>query len=177
MKHNNQIRAKNVRLIGIDGKQVGVVPLQEALNIAQEAGVDLVEVVPDADPPVCKVIDFGKFRYDQTKRKREGKKAQHQVKVKEVKFKPNIDTHDFEFKLKRARGFLEKGNKVRVVCFFRGREMLHRNRGEKVFASFLENLEDVGTAEAAAKFLGRTLATVVAPIAVSTATTTTKKTQ
>ena len=163
MKYNHQIRAKNVRLIGIDGKQVGIVSLQEALNIAQEEGVDLVEVVPNAEPPVCKVIDFGKFRYDQTKRKREGKKAQHQVRLKEVKFKPNIDTHDFEFKLKRARGFLEKGNKVRVVCFFRGREMLHKDIGEKVFASFIEKLEDVGVAESAPKLLGRTLATVVAP--------------
>lgn len=166
MKYNNQIRAKNVRLIGIDGKQVGVVTLQEALNIAKEAGVDLVEVVPNAEPPVCKVIDFGKFRYDQTKRKREGKKAQHQVKVKEVKFKPNIDTHDYEFKLKRARSFLEKGNKVRVVCFFRGREMLHKDIGQKVFADFIHSLEDVGTPESDPKLMGRTLATVIAPVAV-----------
>ncbi|MCH9632113.1 MAG: Translation initiation factor IF-3 [Chlamydiae bacterium] len=170
MKYNHQIRAKNVRLIGIDGKQVGVVTLQEALATAQESGVDLVEVVPTAEPPVCKVIDFGKFRYDQTKRKREGKKAQHQVKLKEVKFKPNIDTHDFEFKLKRARGFLEKGNKVRVVCFFRGREMLHRDIGEKVFASFVQHLEDIGTAESSPKLMGRTLATVIAPNSTSVTT-------
>lgn len=163
MKYNNQIRASRVRLIGIDGKQVGVVTLQDALKMAQESGVDLVEVVPDADPPVCKVIDFGKFRYDQTKRKKEGKKAQHQVKVKEVKFKPNIDVHDFEFKLKRARGFLEKGNKVRVVCSFRGREMLHRDVGEKVFSKFVENLEDIGVAEATPKLMGRTLSTTIAP--------------
>lgn len=170
MKYNHQIRASKVRLIGIDGKQVGVVSLQEALKMAEEEGVDLVEVVPTAEPPVCKVIDFGKFRYDQTKRKKEGKKAQHQVKVKEVKFKPNIDTHDFDFKLKQAKGFLEKGNKVRVVCSFRGREMLHRDIGEKVFAKFIESLEEFGTAEAMPKLMGRMLSTTVAPAVVNTKT-------
>lgn len=169
MKYNHQIRASKIRLIGIDGKQVGVVALQDALKMAQEEGVDLVEVVPNAEPPVCKIIDFGKFRYDQTKRKKEGKKAQHQVRVKEIKFKPNIDTHDFEFKVKKAREFLEKGNKVRVVCSFRGREMLHRDIGEKVFAQFIVELEDIGTAESTAKLMRRSLSTTLAPGAVSPA--------
>lgn len=163
MKYNQQIRAKKVRLIGIDGKQIGVVTIQEALSLAQEEGVDLVEVVPDVDPPVCKVIDYGKFRYDQTKRKKEGKKGQHQVKVKEIKFKPNIDVHDLDFKMKRAREFLEKGDKVRIVCAFRGREILHKEVGEKVVESFLSQLQDIGTVEAQPKLLGKTMTAVVAP--------------
>lgn len=164
MKFNHQIRAKSVRLIGSDGKQVGLVTTEEALRLAKEEGVDLVEVVPNAEPPVCKLVDYGKFRYDQTKRKKESKKTQHQVKVKEIKFKPNIDTHDLEFKLKKAKGFLEKGNKVRVACSFRGREMLHRDIGEKVFQSFVEHLEEVGAAESAPKLMGRTLSCVIAPL-------------
>lgn len=165
MKFNHQIRAKSVRLIATDGKQVGVVTIEQALNLAKEEGVDLVEVVPTAEPPVCKLVDYGKFRYDQTKRKKESKKVQHQVKVKEIKFKPNIDSHDLEFKLRNAKTFLEKGNKVRVVCSFRGREMLHKDIGEKVFADFIERLEEVGAAESSPKLLGRTLSCVVAPVA------------
>lgn len=128
MRINRQIRAQQVRLIGPDGNQVGVVTLSEAFKLADEHGLDLVEISPNAQPPVCKVIDYGKFRYDQTKRDRESKKAQHQIKVKEVKLKPNIDEHDFQFKLRRARQFLEKGNKVKVTCMFRGREMAHPER-------------------------------------------------
>ncbi len=165
MKFNHQIRAKKVRLIGSDGKQVGVVLIEEALAMAKEEGIDLVEVVPTAEPPVCKLVDYGKFRYDQTKRKREGKKTQHQVKVKEVKFKPNIDNHDLEFKIKNARSFLEKGNKVRVVCAFRGREMLHKEIGQNVFKNFCEQVADLGTPESTPKLLGRTLAVVIAPVA------------
>lgn len=163
MKFNHQIRARKVRLIGVDGKQVGVIATEEALRLAQEAGVDLVEVVPDSEPPVCKLVDYGKFRYDQTKKKKEGKKAQVVVKVKELKFKPNIDEHDLNFKMKQARSFLEKGNKVRVTCTFRGREMLHKEIGEKVFETFLKGLEDIGESESSPKLLGRNLAVVLGP--------------
>ena len=164
MKFNHQIRAKSIRLIGSDGKQVGVVSLEEALDLAKQEGVDLVEVVPTAEPPVCKLVDYGKFRYDQTKRKKESKKVQHQVKVKEIKFKPNIDSHDLEIKMNKARAFLEKGNKVRMACSFRGREMLHKDIGQNLFKRVLENLEDVGSAESFPKLLGRTLSCVIAPI-------------
>ena len=112
LRVNRQIRALNVRLIGADGSQLGVVPSRDAQRMAEDANLDLVEIAPNAEPPVCKIIDYGKFRYDQTKREKESKKAQHVVKVKEVKLKPNIDEHDFLTKQKRAREFLEKGNKV-----------------------------------------------------------------
>ncbi|MFN0065365.1 MAG: translation initiation factor IF-3, partial [Chlamydiales bacterium] len=132
LRINRQIRVPNVRVIGADGAQIGIISTREALLLAQEAQLDLVEVAPNASPPVCKIIDYGKFRYDQTKRERESKKAQHQVKVKEIKLKPNIDEHDFQTKLKRARQFLEKGNKVKVTCMFRGREMAYPELGKKV---------------------------------------------
>ena len=163
LRTNRQIRASKLRVIGPDGKQLGILSSDEALQKAEEFGMDLIEVVPDANPPVCKIIDYGKFRYDQTKREKENKKAQHQVKVKEIKFKPNIDSHDLDFKSKRAREFLEKGNKVRVTCMFRGREMLHKDIGHKVVKTFCELLEDVASPEAPQKMLGRNLSVVLAP--------------
>lgn len=163
MKVNREIRAPKVRVIGHTGEQIGVLALYEALAKAEEVGLDLVEVVPGSNPPVCKIIDYGKFRYDQTKREKENKKAQHQVKVKEVKLKPNIDDHDFNTKLKHARDFLAKGNKVKVSCMFRGREMAHTEIGEGVVRRFCEQLEDVGTLETPMKLLGRTLTVVLAP--------------
>lgn len=164
MRVNQQIRVRQVRLIGSDGKQVGLIDTEQALKMAQEEGLDLVEVVSDTEPPVCKLVDFGKFRYDQTKRKKESKKSSHQVKVKEIKFKPNIDSHDLDFKTRKAYTFLEKGNKVRVVCTFRGREMLHKDIGEKVFVKVCEDLKLVGAPESPAKLMGRTLAVVFAPL-------------
>jgi len=164
LRVNHQIRVPQIRLIGSDGKQIGLVDTEEAMQMARDEGLDLVEVVAKAEPPVCKLVDYGKFRYDQTKRKKEGKKLLHQVRVKEIKFKPNIDTHDLEFKLNKARGFLDKGDKVRVVCTFRGREMLHREIGIRVFQKVCEDLTEFGTLESPAKQLGRTLSAVVAPL-------------
>ena len=152
-----------VRVIGADGEQAGIITTREALQMAQDAGLDLVEVAPQSQPPVCKIIDYGKFRYDQTKREKESRKTQHQVKVKEVKLKPNIDEHDFQTKLKRARQFLEKGNKVKLTCFFRGREMAHTDVGKKVVQRFCDELVDVGTLEAPLKMMGRSLTSVIAP--------------
>jgi translation initiation factor IF-3 len=163
LRINQQIRAKAVRVIGVDGKQVGVMSVDKALEMAKEAGVDLVEVVSKADPVVCKLIDYGKFKYDQTKREREGKKAQHQVKVKELKFKPNIDKHDLEYKKNRARQFLEKGNKVRLNCTFRGREMLHKDIGKGVMQKVCDELADIAAPESPLKLLGRSLTVVLAP--------------
>jgi len=131
--------------------------------MAAEAELDLVEVVPNATPPVCKIIDYGKFRYDQTKREKENKKAQHHNKVKEVKFKPNIDTHDFDVKLHRAEDFLSKGHKVKVTCMFRGREQAHPENGERLVRQFCDDLKEVAAPEAPAKRMGRFLHVVLAP--------------
>ncbi len=163
MKVNKEIRAPRVRLISHTGEQVGIVSLHEALVMADEAGLDLVEVVPTSNPPVCKIINFGKFRYDQTKREKESKKAQHQVKVKEIKLKPNIDEHDLQTKLRHAREFIAKGNKVKISCTFRGREMMHSEIGERVVRKMCDELEDIATPESPAKMLGRTLGVVLAP--------------
>lgn len=152
-----------MRLINQLGEQVGIVTLQEAIVMAENVGLDLVEVVPGAAPPVCKIINFGKFRYDQTKREKESKKAQHQIKIKEVKVKPNIDTHDLETKLRHAKDFIEKGHKVKITCTFRGREMMHPEFGEKLLREICDKLEDVATPEVAPKMLGRILSVVLAP--------------
>jgi len=163
LRINKQIRAPKVRVIGPDGSQVGILPIKDALVKAQEASLDLVEIAPNAQPPVCKIVDYGKYRYDQTKREKESKKSQHQVKVKEVKLKPNIDEHDFLTKLKQARQFVEKGNKVKVTCMFRGREMAHPELGQKVVEKFCKGLEDIALAESPPKLLGRNLIGILAP--------------
>lgn len=163
MKVNREIRAPKVRVISHTGEQVGVLSIQEALAMADAEGLDLVEIVPGSNPPVCKIINFGKFRYDQTKREKESKKAQHQVKVKEIKFKPNTDENDIETKARHARDFLAKGNKVKVTCTFRGREMAHPEIGEKLMQQFCSDLEDVATIEAPLKMMGRMLTAVLAP--------------
>lgn len=163
MKVNREIRAPKVRLINQNGEQVGVVSIQEAMAMADEAKLDLVEIVPGATPPVCKIINFGKFRYDQSKREKESKKAQHQIKVKEIKLKPNIDIHDLETKTRHAREFLVDGNKVKITCTFRGREVMHSAVGEKVVHDMVESLEDVATVESPPKMMGRMLLVVLAP--------------
>lgn len=163
MRVNREIRAPRVRVISHTGEQVGVIPVQEALAMAVEAGLDLVEISAGSNPPVCKIINYGKFRYDQTKREKESKKAQHQIKVKEIKIKPNISQHDLDTKMQHIRDFLAKGNKVKVNCIFRGREMMHPELGEKIMKKLCEDLEDIATAEAPLKFLGRILGVVLAP--------------
>lgn len=163
MRINREIRAQKVRLIGKDGSQIGVVSIRDAMSHAEQAGLDLVEISPNASPPVCKIIDYGKFRYQMTKKERESKKAQHQAKLKEIKVKPNIDEHDLLTKIKRAREFIEKGNKVRVTCMFRGREMAHPELGTKVTNRFVQELEDVAQVEAQPKLMGRNLSLVLAP--------------
>lgn len=164
MRTNRAIRAPRVRLIGADGSQVGVVTIQDALKKAEESSLDLVEIAPNASPPVCKIIDYGKYRYQVTKKEKEHKRAQHHAKLKEVKTKPNIDEHDLQTKLRRAREFLEKGNKVRVTCMFRGREMAHPEIGRKVTDRFCEDLEDIAQVEAKPKMMGRNLSLVLAPL-------------
>lgn len=163
MKVNREIRAPKVRVISHTGEQIGVLALYEALAKAEAEGLDLVEISSGSNPPVCKIINYGKYRYDQTKREKESKKAQHQVKIKEIKFKPNIDEHDLDTKLRHARDFVTKGNKVKVSCVFRGREMAHPEIGEKLINKVCEDLEDIATPEAPAKLFGRMLTVVLAP--------------
>lgn len=163
MRINREIRAVKVRVIDKDGGQVGIIPTSEALMRAEQVGLDLVEIAPTADPPVCKIIDYGKFRYQLTKKEKEGKKSQHQVKVKEIKVKPNTDDHDLATKTKHAREFIEKGNKVRITCVFRGREMQHTEFGMRVVRSMCEELSDIASAESPPKMMGRSLSVVLGP--------------
>lgn len=152
-----------MRLITHEGQQVGVVNLYEAIRMAQDAGLDLVEISAGSVPPVCKIMNYGKYRYDQTKREKENKKAQHQIKIKEVKLKPNIDEHDLRTKVRQSRDFLLKGNKVKFTCTFRGREMMHAQIGDKLLQSVCDELEDIATSESPPKMFGRILSVVLAP--------------
>ena len=163
MRINREIRADKVRVISDKGEQIGIMSLREALAKAEEAGLDLIEIAPSARPPVVKIIDYGKFRYHQQKKEKDSKKAQVQIKVKEIKLKPNIDIHDFQTKLKHARDFILKGNKVRITIMFRGREMLHIDLGEKVVQDFCTQLADIAAVEAPPKMMGRTISTTLAP--------------
>lgn len=152
-----------MRVIDSDGSQVGVLALADALAKAELAGLDLVEISPAADPPVCKIIDYGKFRYQQTKKEKEQKKTQHQIKVKEIKIKPNTSDHDLTTKTKHAREFIVKGNKVKLTCVFRGREMAHPEFGEKIMLRICDDLADIASPESPAKLFGRSLTIVLAP--------------
>lgn len=163
MRINREIRVDRLRVISESGEQLGVLTLREALAMAESLGLDLVEIAPTAKPPVAKIIDYGKYRYHQQKKEKDSKKAQVQIKVKEIKLKPNIDTHDFQTKLKHAREFLSKGNKVRISIMFRGREMLHIDLGEKVVKQFCLDLSDISSIEAPSKMMGRTITTVLVP--------------
>ena len=136
---------------------------RDALKMAEDEGLDLVEIAPNATPPVCKIIDYGKFRYDQTKREKESKKASHQIKVKEVKVKPNINEHDLQTKLRHAKEFLDKGFKVKVTCMFRGREMAHKDIGERLIRKIVEDFKEIAVCETPMKMFGRFLTVVLAP--------------
>ena len=157
------IRVKEVSLIGNDGEQLGTFLTQEALTLAEEQNQDLVEVAPNSNPPVCRIMDYGKFKYQQSKRAHEAKKNQKVIHVKEVKFRPNTDQHDYDFKLKHALRFLEGGDKVKVVVFFRGREIVHRENGQKLLERVSVTLENVAVIEQEAKQEGKTLCMILAP--------------
>jgi len=148
-----------VRLIGADNKQVGVVNIREALNLAEEAGLDLVEVAPTANPPVCKIMDFGKYRFQLQMKERESKKKQHVIKIKEVRFRPNIGEHDLQMKVNAARKFLKDGFKVKITLLFRGREMAHQETGVELVKKIIEQLADVGVPEKNPLQEGRTIVT------------------
>lgn len=164
MRVNREIRVPKVRVVDADGEQLGIMSIEEALKMAQDAQLDLIEIVPTATPPVCKIMDQGKYRYDQTKKEKESKKARHQTKVKEIKLKPQTDEHDFSFKVKHAQQFLEDGDKVKITCTFRGREMMYPELGEKIVKRFCEALIDHGTVESEPKLLGKSLSAMIAPL-------------
>ena len=159
---NEQIRDREVRLIGPDGEQLGIVPIAEALAKAQEAGLDLVKIAPRAKPPVCRVIDYGKFRYEQSRKEKDARKKQKTVDIKEVRLSPNIDTNDLNTKVGAARKFLSKGNKVKVTLRFRGREMAHMSNGRVILDQFAEQLADISAIEKAPKVEGRSMILILA---------------
>jgi len=156
------IRVQEVSLI-YNGEQLGVFPTQEALSMAEEKDLDLVEVDPNSNPPVCRIMDYGKFKYQQSKRAHEAKKKQNIIHVKEVKFRPNTDQHDYDFKLRNALRFLESGDKVKILVFFRGREIVHRENGQRLLERVTETLEDMAVVEQEAKQEGKTLCMIFSP--------------
>jgi translation initiation factor IF-3 len=170
---NERIRVPQVRVIGDDGEQVGVLPVREALTLAQSRGLDLVEVSPTARPPVCRIMDYGKFKYEQNRRARKAKKKQHQMQLKEIKMRPKIDEHDYEFKVQHARDFLGGRDKVKVTVTFRGREMAHQEIGHKLIQRVLADLAEISTVESPPRSEGRTLSAVLMPKAHGTAKPTT----
>lgn len=159
---NEQIRDKEIRLVGEDGEQLGIMSAKDALKMAKEAGLDLVKIAPTAKPPVCKIVDYGKYRYEQARREKEAKKKQKVTEVKEIHLSPNIDVNDLTTKANQARKFVEKGNKVKVALRFRGREMAHMATGKEVLDSFFEKLSDVAVVEKPAKLEGRSMIMVLA---------------
>ena len=159
---NEQIRDKEVRLIGADGEQLGIVSSKEAQKIADDAGLDLVKIAPNAKPPVCKVIDYGKYRYELARKEKDAKKKQKTVELKEIRLSPNIDTNDLNTKMNAAKKFLAKGNKVKITLRFRGREMAHMNQSKHIVDDIAENLADVAVVEKAPKIEGRSIGMVLA---------------
>lgn len=152
-----------VRLIGPEGEQIGIVPTSEALQRAQDYGLDLVEVSPKSRPPVCRILDFGKYKYELSKKDRIARKKQHSFQLKEMRYRPRIDNHDFTFKTNHVRGFVESGNKVKVFVMFRGREMAHTESGRKLLERVAEELEDVATVEMKPRLEGRHMNMIIAP--------------
>lgn len=160
---NNQIRISEVRVIGHDGNQLGVMPTQDAMKIAEEKSLDLVEIVPSSRPPVCKIMDFGKYKYEQSKRARESRKKQHLTHLKEIKVRPKIEEHDFEFKLRNAEKFLNGKDKVKFTVIFRGREMEHIDRGKKLLSRIIERFQDIAVVEKDAVRVGRIMSMILGP--------------
>ena len=158
---NEQIRDKEVRVIGEDGEQLGIMSAKEALKLAQEAELDLVKIAPTANPPVCKIINYGKYRYEQARKEKEAKKKQKVVDVKEVRLSPNIDTNDLNTKVNSAKKFIQKGDKVKVTLRFRGREMAHMQTSKHILDDFADMLKDVASVEKPAKLEGRSISMVL----------------
>lgn len=160
---NDAIKVPQVRLIDAEGENVGVVSAREALTMAEDAGLDLVEISPNADPPVCKILDYGKFKYEAQKKKNEAKKRQKVIEVKEIKLRPNIDEHDYAVKMRNCHRFLEDGDKVKVTLRFRGREMAHQDLGMKVLNRVRDDMAELAKVEQLPKMEGRQMIMVMAP--------------
>ena len=160
---NRQIRISPVRVIGADGSQLGIMAVEEALATAEGDGLDLVEVAPTARPPVVRIMDYGKFKYEEARKARLARKKQHHITIKEVKFRPAIEPHDFEFKVRHARRFLEEGNKVKATMMFRGRQIAHPELGLEVLRKVAGELDEVGKVESQPSMEGRTMTMILAP--------------
>jgi translation initiation factor IF-3 len=161
---NEKIRVREVRLIDESGRQLGIVPTVDAMRMAREQELDLVEVSPKTAPPVCKIMDYGKYKYQVAKKAAEAKKKQTVIQIKEMKLGLKIDEHDLEFKIKHIRGFLDDGDKVKVIVMFKGREMLHQDMGEKLAQKIVDSVKDVGGLEQRLKFDGRNIVMIFAPL-------------
>ena len=164
VRRNEQIRARELRVIGPEGEQLGILARNDALAQAKELGLDLVEVAATADPPVCRIMDYGKFKYEQQQKKKEAKKRQTVVQIKEIKVRPKTDDHDYETKVRHIRRFLEEGDRCKVTVFFRGREIVHKDRGQTILDRIVEDTRDVAKVEQEPRAEGRTLQMLLAPI-------------
>jgi translation initiation factor IF-3 len=164
VRRNERIRIPKVRVVDDDGEQLGVMATRDALDRAREKGLDLVEVAPNADPPVCKIMDYGKFKYQQQKKLQEAKKKQTVIKIKEVKFRPKTDEHDYQTKLKKIVKFLEGGDRCKVTIFFRGREIVHKDRGLAMLERVVEDTQDLAKVESKPMSEGRTMTMMLAPV-------------
>jgi translation initiation factor IF-3 len=160
---NYEINVPQVRLVGPDGEMIGIVSVREAMARAEDTGFDLVEISPNADPPVCKLLDFGKFKYEQQKKKNEARKKQKIIEVKEIKLRPNIDDHDYDVKMRAATNFLDEGDKVKVTMRFRGREMMHQDLGMNVLMRVKDQLDPLAKVEQTPQLEGRQMTMVLAP--------------
>ncbi len=161
---NDRIEANEVRLVDQDGNMIGVVPIRRALQMAEEAGLDLVEVASNATPPVCKILDFGKYKYEAQKKANAARKKQKIIEVKEIKMRPSIDDNDYNIKMKKVRGFLDEGDKVKVTMRFRGREMAHQEIAMDILSKVREEMSDLGKVEQFPKLEGRQMVMVMAPL-------------
>ena len=161
---NERIRATKCRLIGIDGSQLGIFSMEDAMRIAEDQAFDLVEIAPGADPPVCRIMDYGKYKYEQTQKAKLARKHQTKVEIKEIKFRPKIDTHDYETKKRHVVRFLEAGAKVKVTIMFRGREMVHAERGLAILERLAEDVRELATIENQPKLEGRNMHMLIQPI-------------
>lgn len=160
---NEQIRDKEVRVVGADGEQLGILPIKEAQRLANEKSMDLVKVAPQAKPPVCKIMDYGKYRFDAAKKEKEARKKQKTISVKEVRLSASIEKHDFETKMRNAEKFLKAGDKVKISVVFRGREMMHTHKGNTILEEALALLDELCIVEQRPKLEGRSMVIVVAP--------------
>ncbi|MBP5599961.1 MAG: translation initiation factor IF-3 [Lachnospiraceae bacterium] len=158
---NEQIRDKEVRVIGENGEQLGIMSSKEAMALAEESGVDLVKIAPTAQPPVVRIVDYGKFKYEQLKREKEAKKKQHVVEIKEIRLSPNIDTNDLNTKMNAAKKFINGGDRVKVILRFRGREMAHMQTSKHILDDFAEGLSDIAVMEKAPKVEGRAMSMIL----------------